>query len=162
MTRLYDDSFHELKVIPLKLIKKILWSHFKFHSNLRFNISCINDFPSFYLDIFGNWKRYFSASPEIPSCILSQNLWFNKFIILDNSYVNFTNFSTKNINFMIDLVNENCSFKNWESLKSEYNLDNKLYFQWIQLIHATPLICKWKVNDSEKDIQKIMLHKTIT
>ena len=52
--RLYDDSFHEWKVIPLKLIKKSFGSHFKFHSNLLFNISCINDFPSFYLDIFCN------------------------------------------------------------------------------------------------------------
>ena len=64
--RLYDDSFHELKVIPLKLIKKSIGSHFKFHSNLLFNISFINDFPSFYLDIFCNWKKYFSTSSETP------------------------------------------------------------------------------------------------
>ena len=142
--RLYDDSFHEWKVIPLKLIKKSFGSHFKFHSNLLFNISCINDFPSFYLDIFCNWKKYFSTNPETPSCILSQYLWFNKFIIVDNFYVNFTNFSNKNINFVSDLVNENCNFKSWETLKNEYHLDNKLYFQWMQLIHAIPLIWKQK------------------
>ena len=45
--RLYDDSFHEWKVIPLKLIKQSFGSHFKFHPNLFFNISCINDFLSF-------------------------------------------------------------------------------------------------------------------
>ena len=50
--RLYDDSFHEWKVIPLKLIKKSFGSHSIFHSNLLFNISCINNFPSFYLDLF--------------------------------------------------------------------------------------------------------------
>ena len=93
--RLYDDSFHEWKVIPLKLIKKSFGSHFKFHSNLLFNISCINDFPSFYLDIFCNWKKYFSTNPETSLCILAQYLWFNKYIIVDNSYVNFTNFWTK-------------------------------------------------------------------
>ena len=47
--RLYDDSFHEWKVILLKLTKKSFESHFKLHSNLLFNISCINDFPSFDL-----------------------------------------------------------------------------------------------------------------
>ena len=51
--RLYDDSFHEWKVISLKLIKKSFGSHFKFHLNLLFNISCINDFPTFYLDVTG-------------------------------------------------------------------------------------------------------------
>ena len=142
--RLYDDSFHEWKTIPLKLIKKSFGSHFKFHSNLLFNISCINDFPSFYLDIFCNWKKCFSTNPETPSCILSQYLRFNKFIIVDNSYVDFTNFSTKSINFVSDLVNENCNFKSWETLKNEYHLDNKLYFQWMQLIQAIPLIWRQK------------------
>ena len=56
--RLYDDSFHEWKVIPLKLIKKSFGSHFKFHSNLLFNTSCINDFPSF---VTGNYlPRHFT------------------------------------------------------------------------------------------------------
>ena len=154
MRRLYDDSFHEWKTIPLKLIKKSFGSHFKFHSNLLFNISCINDFPSFYLDIFCNWKKCFSTNPETPSLILSQYFWFNKFIIVDNSYVDFTNFSTKSINFVSDLVNENCNFKSWETLKNEYHLDNKLYFQWMQLIQAIPLIWRQKKNDSEKNVEK--------
>ena len=41
-------------------------------------------------------------------------LWFNKSLIVDNSYVNF---STKNMNIMSDLVNENSNFKRWETLK---------------------------------------------
>ena len=116
--RLCDDPFHEWKVMPLKLIQKPLGSHFKFQSNLLFNISCINDFPSFYLDIFCNWKRYFSTNPETLSYILLQYLWFNKFLIVDDSYVNFTNFSNENINFACDLVNENCNFKSWETYVS--------------------------------------------
>ena len=34
--RLYDDFFHEWRVIPLKLIKKSFGPHFKFHSNPLF------------------------------------------------------------------------------------------------------------------------------
>ena len=108
--RLFDDSFHEWKVIPLKFIKKYFGSHFKFHSNHLFNISCVNDFPSFYLGIICNWKKYLSTNPETPSCILSQYLWFSKFITIDTSSVNFTNFSHKNINFTSELVTENCNF----------------------------------------------------
>ena len=37
--------------------------------------------------------------------------------------------------------------------KNEYHLDNKLYFQGIQLIHAIPLIWKHKINDSEKIVE---------
>ena len=73
---------------------------------------------------------------------------------MDNSYVNFTKFSTKSINFVRDLVNENCNFKTWETLKNEYQLDNKSYFQWMQLIQAIPLLWKQKINDSEKNVEK--------
>ena len=137
-----------------KLIKKSFGSHFKFHSNLFFSTPCINDFPSFYLHILCNWKKYFSTNSETPSCILSQYLWFNKFIIVDNSYVNFASFSNENINLVSDLVNEDCNFQSWETLKNEYYLDNKLYFQWMQQIHAVPLIWKQKINDSKKDVEK--------
>ena len=35
--RLYDESFHEWKVIPNYLITKALGDNFRFHSNLKFN-----------------------------------------------------------------------------------------------------------------------------
>ena len=45
--RLYDDSFHEWKLIPLKLIKKSFGDELKFHSNLSFNNSYVRLFPRF-------------------------------------------------------------------------------------------------------------------
>ena len=112
--------------------------------------------------MFCNWEKYLSTNPETP-CVFCLNIFgFNKFIIVDNSYVNFTNFSNKNINFMSDLVNKNCNFKSWETLKNEYHLDNKLYFQWIKLIDAIPQIWKQKINDSKKNVEKNMSYKTIT
>ena len=114
----------------------------------------LKNFPSFYLDIFCNWKRYFSTNLETPSCILAQYLWFNKFIIVDNSYLNFTYFSNKNINFVSDLLNQNCNFKRSEILKNRCHSGNKLDFQWMQLIHTIPLISKQKINDSKKNVEK--------
>ena len=62
--------------------------------------------------------------------------------MVGNCYVKFNNFLTKTINFVSDLVNENYNFKSWETLKNQYDLDKKIYFQWMQLIHTIPLI--WK------------------
>ena len=39
--RLYDDSFHEWKLISLKLIKKSFGGDLKFYSNLSFNNSYV-------------------------------------------------------------------------------------------------------------------------
>ena len=52
-----------------------------------------------------------STDPETISGILSQKLWLSKHIIIDNSTVNFTKSSEENINFIDQLVNESCQFK---------------------------------------------------
>ena len=93
-----------------------------------------------------NWKQYLSKDHETISGILLQNLWFNNYIILDNSVVKFTRFSHKEINFVDQLVNEFCQFKKWQTLKDEYHLNNDMYFQWAQLIHAIPRYGKIKLN----------------
>ena len=93
--RLYDDSFHEWKLIPLKLIKKSFGDELKYNSNLSLNNSYVRHFPCLYKNILLNWKQYLSTDPETTSGILSQNLWFNKHIIIDNFTVNFTKNSQK-------------------------------------------------------------------
>ena len=97
--RHYNDSFHGWKLIPLKLIKKSFGDDLKFHSNLSFNNSCVKHFPSFYKNILLNWKQYLSTVSEIILGILSQNLLFNKHVIIDNCIVNFTKFSQKKYQF---------------------------------------------------------------
>ena len=127
---MYDDSYHEWKVVLLKLIKNSSGLHFTFHSYLLFI------FHIFIKTSSVTEKKYFSGNSETPWCILSQYLRFNKFLIVDNSYLSFTKYSTKNINLVSHLLNENCNFKSWKTSKNKYHLDNKFCYQWIQLIHA--------------------------
>ena len=75
----------------------------------------------------------------------SQNLWFNKHIIIDNSTVNFTNFHK------IYQFRKSYQFKKWQTLKDECHLDNDMYFQWAQLIHAISQI--WK-NKTKQNLTK--------
>ena len=42
----------------------------------------------------------------------------------------------------MQLVDRNVVSKNWNTLKHEYDLQNNFYFQWMQLISATP--SNWK------------------
>ena len=50
--RLFEDDFHDWKVIPLFLIGKHLGKNFKFHNNIDISNDIISKFPSFYQDIF--------------------------------------------------------------------------------------------------------------
>ena len=65
--RLYDDSFHEWKLILLYLIEKSFGTSFKFHSNLLFKSNKTKFFPSFYREIILKWKKYLAMMAEISS-----------------------------------------------------------------------------------------------
>ena len=136
--RLFDNSFHQWKVIPLFFINKTFGEHFKFHSNLDFSDDTVKCFPSFYKSMFLNWKKFFYVNPCVPSCILNQVLWFNKVIQINRKPVFYKKFSLNNINFLMQLVDNYGSFKNWHTVKHEYDLQNNLYFQWMQLVNAIP------------------------
>ena len=68
--KLYDESFHEWKVISLTLIKNTFGECFIFHSNLDFNVS-LNSFPEFCINIFHSWKSTFTFLSLAPSCFRS-------------------------------------------------------------------------------------------
>ena len=147
--KLYDDCFHEWKIIPLHLLNKCFAPSFKFHSNVHFESKLLEDFPSFYKQILMKWKKYFIASPVIPSCVLSQFLWYKSYIKIDNKAVYLKFFSTNNINFITQLFNTDRSVKNWNILKTEFALQNKDELCWLQLVNALPEMWKKCIKQTE-------------
>ena len=80
---------------------------------------------------------------EIPSCILSQYLWYNVNIHVHKTSIQFPRFSEKKIliifhNFLIIIG----SIKKWHQFKRAYALHETYYFQWVQLIDFIPR--NWK------------------
>ena len=142
--RLFDDSFHEWKVIPLHLFENTFGKNFKFHTNLDFKSTIIMNFPLFYKSLLLHWKNSFPNFHVVASCILNEFLWYNKYIKIGGNTINFKYFSEKGINYFIHLLNNDGYFKTWTVIKAEHNLSENLYFQWMQLIHAIPL--EWKQN----------------
>ena len=67
--KLYDENFHEWKIIPLTLIKIHSISNFDFNVSLSW-------FPEFYINIFHSWKNTFTFLSLTASCLRSQFLWF--------------------------------------------------------------------------------------
>ena len=59
---------------------------------------------------------------EIPSCKLSQYLWYNKSIQVDKASNNFLTFSEKSINYVSQVFSGNGFIKKWHEFKREYNL----------------------------------------
>ena len=73
---------------------------FKFHSNLSFNKSNLKEMLSFYRQMVISWSQYLSSSHEAPSQVLSQFLWRNNYIKIEDDVIHFEKLSNKNINFL--------------------------------------------------------------
>ena len=115
----------------------------------------LNVFPLFYKSVFLNRKIFVYVNPCVLSCILNQVLRFNKFIQINRKPDFYKKFYFNNINFLVQLVDRNSVFKDWNTLRHEYNLQNNLYFQWMQLISA--ILSTWKnIIKQNNDINMFM------
>ena len=135
-------------------INKLFGKNFKFNSNLNILKNVLSYFPSFYKDILILCK-YYSSQPSVTSTIVSQHLWFNSFIKIDNKFVCYKRFLEKNLNFVNDLIKLNRKFKTWGQIIHEFKIDKNLYFKWVQLVHATPNHWKRKLTGNKISSQNI-------
>ena len=108
--RLYYDGFHEWKLIPLHLINTTITSAFKFHPSLALSLQ-LNEFRKFYQNIFQFWSTCFRSISTDPPIILSEFLWFNRNIKVDNRPIFFKYFSEKRVNFVPYIMKENGEIK---------------------------------------------------
>ena len=144
-------------MIPLFLIKKSFGSFFRFHSNLLFKRNKIKFFPSFYDEIFLYWKKHLTRKPEI-SCVLSQYLWHNENIRVYKNSIYLVRFSEKNINYVSQLFRPDGSIKKWHELKTEHELHESSYFQWLQLISAIPEGWKFIIKETHESTTNLIIH----
>ena len=71
--------------------------------------------------------------------ILSQYLWYNENIQVDENSIYLVRFSEKKIVTIVSqLFRPDASIKKWHELKTEHKLHQNSYFQWLQLISAIP------------------------
>ena len=100
-------------VIPLYLI--LIWHLKDVMSNFAILLNC---------------KKKFSQK-EVPSCILSQNLWYNQIIQTNKESVHLAKFFDKNINTVSQLYDTNNFFINWNIPKERYKLQEQTCFPWV-------------------------------
>ena len=90
-----------------------------------------------------SWSNDYSSVSEIPSCLLSNFLWFNKSILIDKKPVFFHKLSKHNLNFVHQLFLPSGKLKTWSDIEYEFDLNKSHKFQIIQVLNAIPK--KWKI-----------------
>ena len=124
------------------MITQKLGKKFLFHFNLDVNPKQINHFPQYYQEILRKGSSNLSVSPNIPSTINLQVIWFNKHIKIDNKSLCNNSLANQGINHVGRFFNGNGMAKAWSDIKTLFNLSNKQHYFWIQLINAIPK--SWK------------------
>ena len=66
-------------------------------------------------------------------------------------------FSAKNVNFITQLFHKDGSVKNWNILKTEYALQNKYQFCWIQVINAIPEMWKKSIKQTSENTSLLIV-----
>ena len=132
------------KIIPLNYIHNTLGKNFNFHSNLLIPNKSLIPLPPFYKYSIKSWCSSFFCSPNVPSSISSQCLWYNSYLKIDKKTFFYKEFSNKNINYVSNLFSDFGEIKSWEKVMDEFNLDKKYYFNWYQIIHT--ILSSWKLS----------------
>ena len=128
---MFEDDFHDWKIISLFLIGKYLGKNFKFHNNIDLSNDILSKFSYFYQDVSIKWINNYSAKPTFPSMILSEFIWFNSNIKVYSKPVQFSFFSDKNLNFIGQLLNDNGNIKPYEDIKIEFYLKVTQKIYWL-------------------------------
>ena len=141
--RLCDDNHHACKIIPINYLA-LPYGDLSFHRNFISNQSLtlkVKQLPVFYEELVKYWEEISCFQPNCPDLILSESIWFNRFVSVEKKTIMFKDFSKIGINKIGDLYENDGKLIHFDKL-SQLGLLSELYFRWMQLIDSLPV--KWK------------------
>ena len=105
------------------LIETHFGKNFKFHPNLDLKDFSLKIFLKYYQEIIYRWSKKLSSPPFLS---ISQFLWLNKDIQIDNKCVIFSNFPKNWINLVGQLFGSDGKLHCWDFLQGKYLLSQKI------------------------------------
>ena len=103
----------------------------------------------FWKDICLNWSKLSKGSIDSPEDVLTQSIWFNKNLKINNQTVFYENWCESGIFFINDLLNGNSELMSWQEFQDTYNI-NSNFLQFHGILHMIPKAWKDKITTSEK------------
>ena len=88
---------------------------------------------------------------------MSQPIWYNKNIKINSISIQIEELAKQNIIFFYDLFNTENEFKMWDEIKISYNLNNKYYFKWEQIVNSIPKTWKNILKENQSDCSNLVL-----
>ena len=89
--------------------------------------------PKFYSGLIQTWCETIAYDPVDIAEVLFEHLWYNRHHKISNKPFIFYPFESVCINHVADLFIDQHQI-HWPSVKSKFNLAEKLHFKWLQLV----------------------------
>ena len=137
--RLQDDNRHPWKVIPSKILT-LPNGDSVFHRNFRLSqslLTTISLLAVFYRELLEFWAEFSYSETENANIILSESIWYNAHIQVNNDAVFFNEFSSICLNKVSDFFDDNGQLIMFQNLTSS-GTSTILYFKWMQIVDALP------------------------
>ena len=163
MKRLRDDNEHPWKNIRQAYLKLPI-GDLIFHRNFSTDVTALNkikSIPKFFVEILKIWENFSDNSSDDPIVLLSESLWLNRFIRIENKSVFSKVLSMNNINTAGDIFDNKGSPLQFQFL-TQIGLPSTIRFFWLQLVNAIPqnwkkiikVSCQGKSSPQHNDITK--------
>ena len=139
LKRLHDSNFHPWKVIPNHIFSKISACNSLFFPNFGLSSSASISIPIFYEQLISFWSQVSSSTPRTTSSMLSESIWNNNLILIDNKPISPIMFHN-NVRslFVADFFDHLGNILDWNSFRVKHNISEVLFFNWIRIIDAIP------------------------
>ena len=140
--RLCNNNFHAWKIIPLAFFDSC-GGLAMFHSNLSVeSLSYPKTIPKFYVNLVISWESFSRQFPEPKEpeklqYFLSQSLWHNSNLKIDDRSFYDKNIMDAGFNIVADLFDENGVLLSWRKCCSKGVLSTK-YFKFTQIVNSIP------------------------
>ena len=94
--------------------------------------------PLFYKELITLWQKFSDAPCDDAKLILSQYLWYNKYVLKENKSFILPVFLGRGIKYLCSLIGPDGYFKNWGVIQLEFDLEANNLLDWYGIVQSIP------------------------
>ena len=135
-----EKNPHPRKVLPNEILIEIGGLDV-FHTNLALPENLYSNsfqLPLFYKELITLWQKFSDVLCDDAKLILSQYLWYNKYVVKENKPFILPVFLGRGIKYLCNLIGPDGYFKNWEVIQLEIDLEENNLLDWYGVVQSIP------------------------
>ena len=139
-----EKNPHPWKVLANEILKEI-GGLYTIQTNLALpGILYSNSYqlPLFYKELITLWQKFSDVPCDDAKLILSQYLWYNKYVLKENKPFILPVFLDRGIKYLCNLIRPDGYFKDWEVIQLEFDLETNNLLDWYGIVQS--ILNAWK------------------